>query len=74
MENESRVTPVLGHLAWLLDRIDAPVNANRLRDAALLTYNAAAGRVSLEQCEHVSLDGSFGVAFAEIWSTFTPAI
>jgi len=41
MENESRVTPVLGHLAWLLDRIDAPVNANRLRDAALLTYNAA---------------------------------
>jgi len=34
----------------------------------------AAGRMSPEEFELVSHDGSFGVAFAEIWSTFTTAI
>ena len=34
----------------------------------------AAGRMSPEEFEIVSHDGSFGVAFAEIWSTFTTAI
>ena len=36
--------------------------------------DAAAGRMSPEEFELVSHDGSFGVAFAEIWSTFTTAI
>jgi hypothetical protein len=34
----------------------------------------AAGRMSPEEFEIVSHDGSFGVAFAEIWGTFTTAI
>jgi hypothetical protein len=38
---ESRMRPILGHLAWLAERIEDPVNDGRLRDAALLTYNAA---------------------------------
>jgi hypothetical protein len=42
MDGESRLKPILGHLAWLADRIDDPVNDGRLKDAALLTYNAAA--------------------------------
>jgi len=41
METESRIQPILAHLAWLAERINDPVNAGRLRDAALLTYNAA---------------------------------
>ena len=41
MDDESQLTPLLGHLAWLADRIDDPVNDGRLKDAALLTYNAA---------------------------------
>ncbi len=42
MDAESKIQPVLGHLAWLADRIDDPVNDGRLKDAALLTFNAAA--------------------------------
>jgi len=42
MDGESRLKPILNHLAWLADRIDDPVNDGRLKDAALLTYNAAA--------------------------------
>lgn len=42
MASESRLRPILGHLAWLADRIEDPVNDGRLKDAALLTYNAAA--------------------------------
>lgn len=41
MEYESRISPVLGHLAWLAERIEDPVNDGRLRDAALLVFNAA---------------------------------
>lgn len=42
MEYESRIAPVLGHLAWLAERIPDPANDGRAHDAALLTYNAAA--------------------------------
>ncbi len=42
MESGSRVIPVLGHLAWLAERINDPVNDGRARDAALLVFNAAA--------------------------------
>ena len=38
---ESRMRPILGHLAWLAERIEDPVNDGRLRDAALLVFNAA---------------------------------
>jgi hypothetical protein len=38
---ESRMRPILGHLAWLAERIADPVNDGRLRDAALLVFNAA---------------------------------
>lgn len=41
MEYESRIAPVLGHLAWLAERIPDPANDGRAHDAALLTYNAA---------------------------------
>jgi hypothetical protein len=41
MEGESRIAPVLGHLAWLAERIDDDINRGRAHDAALLTYNAA---------------------------------
>jgi hypothetical protein len=33
--------PILGHLAWLAERIEDPVNDGRLQDAALLVFNAA---------------------------------
>lgn len=42
MEYESRISPVLGHLAWLAERIDSKANRGRAYDAAVLTYNAAA--------------------------------
>lgn len=42
MESESRIGPVLGHLAWLAEKIPSPVNNERAYDAAILTYNAAA--------------------------------
>jgi hypothetical protein len=38
---ESRMRPILGHLAWLAERIEDPVNDGRLQDAALLVFNAA---------------------------------
>jgi hypothetical protein len=41
MEYESRIAPVLGHLAWLAERITDEVNDGRAHDAALLAYNAA---------------------------------
>ena len=41
MVSESRVRPILDHLAWLAERIDDSVNAGRAYDAAVLTYNAA---------------------------------
>lgn len=41
MEYESRIAPVLGHLAWLAERIPDEANRGRAYDAALLTYNAA---------------------------------
>jgi hypothetical protein len=41
MEYESRIAPVLGHLAWLAERITDEANTGRAHDAALLTYNAA---------------------------------
>ncbi len=42
MYSESRIGPILGHLAWLAERIEDPVNDGRAYDAAVLTYNAAA--------------------------------
>lgn len=42
MKSESRLRPILGHLAWLADRIADPINKERLKDATLLTYNAVA--------------------------------
>lgn len=42
MEYESRISPVLGHLLWLAERIDSKANRGRAHDAAVLTYNAAA--------------------------------
>ncbi len=41
MHTESRMQPILGHLAWLAERIEDPVNDGRLQDAALLVFNAA---------------------------------
>jgi hypothetical protein len=41
MNYESRIAPVLGHLAWLAERITDEANNGRAHDAALLTYNAA---------------------------------
>lgn len=42
MKNESKISPVLCHLAWLAERINDPVNDGRAKDAALLVFNAAA--------------------------------
>lgn len=42
MEHESRIAPVLSHLAWLAERIPDEANDGRAYDAALLTYSAAA--------------------------------
>jgi len=42
MESESRLWPILGHLAWLAENVDTPSNRGRAHDAAVLTYNAAA--------------------------------
>lgn len=42
MHSESKLAPVLGHLAWLADRVASEDNAGRAYDASLLTYNAAA--------------------------------
>jgi hypothetical protein len=41
MKRDSQIGAVLAHLAWLAERINDPINAGRLQDAALLTYNAA---------------------------------
>jgi hypothetical protein len=41
MDYESRIRPILGHLAWLAERIEDPVNDGRLQDAALLVFSAA---------------------------------
>lgn len=42
MNSQSKIKPILGHLAWLVDRIADPINDGRLKDAALLSYCAAA--------------------------------
>jgi len=42
MESESRLRPILGHLAWLAESVATPANRGRAYDAAVLTYNAAA--------------------------------
>jgi hypothetical protein len=42
MDYESRIEPILGHLAWLAERIADSANDGRAYDAAVLTYNAAA--------------------------------
>ena len=42
MDYESRIEPILGHLAWLAERIEDSTNDGRAYDAAVLTYNAAA--------------------------------
>ena len=41
VERNSSLLPVIGHLAWLGERIGDPVNAGRLKDGSLLAYNAA---------------------------------
>ena len=42
MDYQSRIEPILGHLAWLAERIEDSTNDGRAYDAAVLTYNAAA--------------------------------
>jgi len=41
MHENSYISPILAHLAWLADRMPDSVNNGRVRDAALLTYSAA---------------------------------
>lgn len=42
MQSDSKLTPILGHLAWLAECVASEDNARRAYDASLLTYNAAA--------------------------------
>jgi len=41
MHENSYISPILAHLAWLADRMPDSANNGRAHDAALLTYSAA---------------------------------